>query len=100
RDDPELARRELGRVGGRPEAADDLARAREDEAPRIDRVDVLACEVVAPDLDVVELCQVRREERPDRPAADDAHVHEYDASLPRASGRTGEGRGPAGFGEL
>ena len=38
-------------------------------------------EVVGPDLDIVETREVRREERTDRSAADDADPHVYDASL-------------------
>ena len=56
-------------------SADDVAGAGEPEAVRVDRVDVLPREVVGPDLDVVELRQVRREQRADRAAADDADPH-------------------------
>ena len=64
-------------------AASVVARSRPTTSPapesrspsRVDRVDVLAREVVRPDLDVVELREVRREQRPDRAAADDADPH-------------------------
>ena len=59
----------------------DLARAGEPQPVAVDRVDVRAVEVVRPDLDVVEPGQVRREQRPDGAAADDAHPHAYDSSL-------------------
>src|SRR5256885_7467189 len=63
RSDPEFAWRQLPRVGGRAHAPDHVARAREPQAVRVDRVDVLLPRVVRPDLDVVERAQVRREQR-------------------------------------
>ena len=44
RDDAEVARRELRRVGRRAQPADDVARAGEPQPVRVDRVDVLARE--------------------------------------------------------
>ena len=48
----------------------------------VDRRDVLPVEIERPDLDVVELREVRREQGTDRSAADDRHPHRYDASRP------------------
>src|SRR5204863_7828254 len=76
RDDPEVAAGELRRLGRRPDAADELARARESEAALVDRADVSRVEVVRPDLDAGELGQVRRKERPDGTAADHGDPHE------------------------
>ncbi len=59
-------------VRRRANFSDNVPGAGEPEPVRVDRVDVLLREVVGPDLDVVELRQVRREQRPDRAAADDA----------------------------
>ena len=76
RDDPEVARRQLGGVRRRADWPT-TSPAPESRSPsRVDRVDVLAREVVGPDLDVVELREVRREQRPDGAAADDADPHE------------------------
>ena len=72
---PKSHGRQLARVGRRAHPPDDVAGAGEPQAVRVDRVDVLAREVVRPDLDVVELREVRREERPDGAAADDADPH-------------------------
>src|SRR5262249_53728109 len=74
--DPEVARRQLGGVRRRARVPDDRAGTREPQPVRVDRLDVLAREVVRPDLDVVELRQVRCEQRPDRAASDDADPHE------------------------
>ena len=62
-------------VRRRPHAPDDLARPGEPEPVRVDRVDVRAVEVVRPHLDVVELREVRREQRADGAAPDDADPH-------------------------
>ena len=75
RDDPVVAGRQLGGVGGRPDAADQLGGAGEAQAALVDRSDVTLVEVVGPDLDVVELREVRREQRPDRAAANHADPH-------------------------
>src|SRR5206468_7054556 len=62
-------------------ASHDVPRAAQPEPVAVDRVDVVARQVVRPYLHVVELREVRREQRPDRPAADDADPHaEYAAS--------------------
>ena len=66
-------------------APDDLAGAYEAHAVGVDRVDVWLGDVVCPNLDVVELSEVRREERADGTAADDTDSHEYDASFPLTS---------------
>ena len=63
-------------VGRRAQPAEHLAGAGEPQPVRVDRVDVLARRVVRPDLDVVELREIRREQRADRAAADDADPHE------------------------
>ena len=76
RDDAEVARGKLVGVGRRREPAEHLAGAGEPQSVRVDRVDVLARRVVGPDLDVVELREIRGEERADRAAADDADSHE------------------------
>ena len=75
RDDPEVAWRELGGVRRRAQPPDDLARARQPQPVRVDRVDVRAVEVVRPDLDVLELREVaprratpRRRSRRRRPS--------------------------------
>src|SRR5690242_2804786 len=73
-DDAVVARRELGRVGGRPEPCRELAGPGEPEAALVDRAHVRAVEVVRPDLDLVELREVRREERADGAAPDDGHA--------------------------
>src|SRR5262249_62038431 len=65
---------------GRARAADDLSGAAQTETVSVDRVDVLPREVVRPNLRVVELSEVRREERPHSTRADHADSHEYDAS--------------------
>ena len=54
-----------------------LRASREDPAAAagVDRVDMLLSEVVGPHLDVVEPREVRREQRPDGPAADYAELH-------------------------
>ena len=75
RDDAEVARRKRRGVRGRREPADDVARPGEPQPVRVDRVDVRLRDVVRPDLDVVELREVRREQRPDCSAADDADPH-------------------------
>ena len=82
RDDPEVARRQLGRFGRRLNPADDLARAGQAQSAIVDRRNVLAVEIERPDLDVLELSQVGREQRPDRSAANDRHPHRYEASRP------------------
>ena len=74
-DDPELAGRERRGVGGGVDLADHVARPGEPEPVRVDRVDVLLPGVVRPDLHVVERPEVRREQRPHRPAADHAYAH-------------------------
>ena len=76
RDNPEIARRQRGRVGGRLQPAQHIACAAEPKARTVDRLDVLPEEIVRPDLDVFELGEVGGEERADRPAAHDAHPHE------------------------
>jgi len=63
-------------VGRRGEPAEHVARAREPQAVRVDRVHVLARWVVGPELDVVELREVRGEQRADGTATDYAHLHE------------------------
>ena len=75
-------------------APDDVARARQPEAVRVDRVDVRLRDVVGPDLDVVELREVRREERAHRPAADDADPHFASAGRNRASDGSENSRPP------
>jgi hypothetical protein len=82
RDDSEVAGWQFGGVRRRAELADDLACSGEAQPVLVDRRDVLAVEIEGPDLDVVELGEVRREQRPDRTAADDRHPHRYDASRP------------------
>ena len=57
---------------GRP---DDVSGAGEPQAAAVDRGDVQLVEVERPDLDVVEQRQVRREQRPDRPATHDRNPH-------------------------
>ena len=52
-----------------------VARARQPQAVRADRVDVRLREVEGPHLDVVERGEIGREQRPDRAAADDADPH-------------------------
>jgi hypothetical protein len=76
RDDAEVAGGKLLRIGRRPQAADELACTGETEPVRVDRVDVRARSIERPDLDVLELRQVRGEQRADCPAADDADPHE------------------------
>ena len=49
--------------------------------PALDGVDVLFRLVVCPDLDVVQLREVRCEQRADRATTDDTHPHVYEASL-------------------
>ena len=85
RDDSELAGRKLGRIRGRCQPPQRLTRTAEAKPIAVDRIDVLPEEVVGPDLDVLELSEVRGEERADRAAADHAHPHEYDASLAATS---------------
>jgi hypothetical protein len=80
RDDAEVAGGQLFRIAGRVDGADDVFGAREPKAAAVDGVDVLAREVVGPDLDIVQSSEVRREQRADRPAPDDADPHEYEAS--------------------
>ncbi len=55
--------------------SDDVARARQPEPVRVDRVDMRLRDVVGPHLDVVELGEVRGEQRPDSPTAHDADPH-------------------------
>ena len=81
RDDAEVAGRQLGGVGGRAHLADDVARAGQAQPVAVDRVDVVAREVVGPDLDVVERAEIGREQRADGAAADDADLHSHEASL-------------------
>ena len=81
RDDPEVAGRQLRCVARRPHAPDDVARTAQTQAVEVDRVHVLAREVIGPHLDIAELREVGREEGSDGSAADDAHPHgEYDFS--------------------
>src|SRR4029077_17493726 len=75
-DDAEVATRDLAGVGRRAHRAADLAGAGQPEAVAVDRLDVVAREVVGPDLDVVEGAEVRGEQRPDSAAADDADPHQ------------------------
>src|SRR5581483_1364042 len=70
-DDPEVARRQLGRVGGRARPPEDLPGTRQPQTVAVGRVDVLAREVVRPHLDVAERREVRREQRTYGAAADD-----------------------------
>src|SRR6266576_181606 len=79
---PAVAGWQLGGVRRRAELADDLARSGEAQPVLVHRRDVLPVEIERPDLDVVELRKVRREQRPDCSAADDRHPHRYDASRP------------------
>jgi hypothetical protein len=88
RDDAEVARGQRGRVARCTQAADELAGAGDPQAALVDGVDVLGGEVVRPDLDVVELCQARGEERADRAATDDADPHR------RVPSRQGRGLTP------
>src|SRR5262249_41866440 len=83
RDDPELARRDRGRIGRRARVADDVAGTRQTRAVGVDRVDVLAREVVAPDLDLFEPGKIGGEKRTDRSAGDDADPQPV-ASWPRS----------------
>jgi hypothetical protein len=62
---------------GRAQPPDDVARAREPQPVSVDR-STCAVEVVGPHLDVVELREVRREQRPDRAAADDRRPSRVD----------------------
>src|SRR5207244_5965655 len=81
RDDAEVTRGQLARVASRAHSSHDVPGAAEPQAVAVDRVNVLAREVVAPDLDLVELSEVRGKQRADRPAPDHADPHaEYDAS--------------------
>ena len=57
------------------ELRDDLTRTGETQALRVDRVHMVPCQVVGPDLDVLELREVRGEQRSDRATAHDAHPH-------------------------
>jgi hypothetical protein len=75
RHDAEVARRQLGGVARRAGVPDDVVRPREPQAVALDRVHVRLREVVRPDLDVVEQRQVRREQRPHRPASHDRDPH-------------------------
>jgi hypothetical protein len=81
RDDAEVARGQLRGVGRRAWTTDDVSGARQAQAVAVDRVDVVARQVVCPDLDVVERCEVRRKERADRPAAYDTDSDSQDASF-------------------
>ncbi len=56
--------------------AEHVAGAGEPQPVRVDRVDVRLRRVVRPDLDVVELREIRREQRADCAAADDTDPHE------------------------
>ena len=67
---------ECRRVGRRANVRGDLAGPREPQAVRVDRVHVRLREVVRPDLDILELCEVRREQRSHRTASHDADPHE------------------------
>ena len=60
---------------------DDVARAGQAQPVAVDRVDVVAREVVGPDLDVVERPEIGGEQRADRAAADDADLHCHEASF-------------------
>ena len=62
RDDPELTGGQLLRIGRRPQVADDLAGAGEAQSVRVDRHHVVVVEVVSPDLDVLERCELGREQ--------------------------------------
>jgi hypothetical protein len=76
RDDPEATSRKLRGIRGGAHGPGDLACPRQPQAVSIDRLDVRAIEVEGPDLDVVELREVRREERAHCSASDDADLHE------------------------
>ncbi len=76
RDDAEVARGQLLCVGRRAQAPDDVTCARQTEAVRVDRVDVVARGVERPHLDVLELRQIRGEQRADGATTDDADPHE------------------------
>ena len=73
-----------------PAAARRTSPAPESRSPsRVDRVDVRLGEVERPHLDVVERGEVRREERADRAAADDADSHDAVSSGIGADGSHG-----------
>ena len=63
-------------VGRRANVRGDLAGPREPQAVGVDRVHVRLREVVRPDLDILELREVRREQRSHRTASHDADPHE------------------------
>jgi hypothetical protein len=64
------------RIARRLQAGVDIAGAGEPQPVAVDRVDVRLEEVECPHLDVVEGGEVRREQRADRSAADDADSHD------------------------
>ena len=74
---PKSHGRQLVRARRRLHPPDELAGARDPQPVLVDRRDVRLVQVVGPDLDVVELRERRREQRPDRPAADDADPHRH-----------------------
>ena len=84
RDDAEVAGRELVRVARRAQVPDQIADTREPEPMLVDRVDVVSSEVVCPDLDVVELRQMRREEASYRATTDYADAHASSFALTSA----------------
>src|SRR5207247_7378084 len=74
-------------IRGGSHAPHHLARSRESQPVRVDRLDVLPREVVGPDLDVVELREVGGEERADRAAADDTNPQDVPPVAARVSRR-------------
>ena len=82
RDDPEVARRQLGGVGRRARTRPTTSPAPTSRRPSRLIASTCACaSVVRPHLDVVERREVRREQRADRAAADDTDSHSQEASL-------------------
>src|SRR6185295_4669642 len=75
RDDAEVALRQCRGIRSRREASEDVAGPGETETLRVDRVDVGLRDVVGPDLDVVELREIGREQRADRTASHHADPH-------------------------
>ena len=75
RNDPEFALRQLLRMSRRVHGAYNLGHAGEPQPLRVDRVDMVAREVVGPDLDIVELRQVCGEQGADGAASDNADPH-------------------------
>jgi hypothetical protein len=61
-DDPEVTGRHVAGVARRPRPSDHLTGAAQPQAPVVDRLHVLVPHVDCPDLDVVELREVGREQ--------------------------------------